>query len=615
QCCNEIDDSSEVYKINKLELDLGFVDKNNLIEDFRSKVLKQFYEGLSQAIRNMPSKEEVNLRDQLATESGAYPGGTDEDTAFHYKSDSKESELELLSHFMKTGRLPWWSRNAELIDLIAVMDNQLKAVESQFIKLLEEAIAYPAVIKRLIYQFSNNQLQRIVEILAEINREAIGEIFNNVFKCLIKLPRFEDDQEKIIQNNIWQSIFAGLVTDLKGISEKEEFEELLIKHLPEQYRVELVKPKKAAEEEIMEKESVLAITIANKESQLSMLFKEISALVKENEDKKIFLRPDIKVLESAGESLFELLDNIKSIKEQQISQNKAIKVGELTTMQLKHRLISLTTIFQEKLLQLGNRIQSILNAELVSTELIKDRNTREKLETIQALVNELVNSIVSRPGKKRFVFDFSVKTGDDVILTTKEPTPNDDEDDGHQRVKHRRKKHSDLFAESEEIYINNSGLVLLWPYLGRFFKSVGCMDGNQFIDKAKQEHTVLLLQYLIQGHQGFNEYDLALNKILCGLDPNYPVPTVVELEDKEIEEADTLMSTLIQHWTVLKNMSPDGFRRMFLNREGMISTRDGNYVLRVEEQAYDVLIDKMPWQITTIKLPWMENLIFVEWRL
>ncbi|MCG8333567.1 MAG: hypothetical protein MJE63_03560, partial [Proteobacteria bacterium] len=47
QCCNEIDDSSEVYKINKLELDLGFVDKNNLIEDFRSKVLKQFYEGLS----------------------------------------------------------------------------------------------------------------------------------------------------------------------------------------------------------------------------------------------------------------------------------------------------------------------------------------------------------------------------------------------------------------------------------------------------------------------------------------------------------------------------------------------------------------------------------------
>ena len=60
-------------------------------------------------------------------------------------------------------------------------------------------------------------------------------------------------------------------------------------------------------------------------------------------------------------------------------------------------------------------------------------------------------------------------------------------------------------------------------------------------------------------------------------------------------------------------MSVRGFRGTFLLRKGQLSTRDGVWLLRVERQTYDVVLDRFPWSLNIVKLPWMEALMQVEW--
>ncbi len=596
RCCNEISDSSEVYKINKLEIDLGKIDRNNLVEEFKSKILKQFYEGLSQAIREMPSKEEIKLRDHLATESEAYPGETDEDARIHYKTAPDESELELLSHFLKTGRLPWWKGKNDKIDLHLMMDRQLEKADSEFIGLLEMLVRVPAFADRLIYQFSADQLERVVEVLSKADRESIRQGFKNLSYRLEELSALKKTPGKTIQK------LPGLFQ--RNPDQAESFEKGA-KIGSVDAENDVAPGKHSISSGSGETGEAYALTIANQVSQLKRLLKEVSALISHKDSSAFVSKQNLIVFESSGEILFELLQILKSIRDRQTGISEVLNSDKPTDRQIKHRLVTAVITIPEKLLLLDRCVQSLIREELALAESTPGRTVKARLETILTLVSDLIDNGLSKPKRKGYRFEFDSKHGDRVRKAT----------EGREIENPRPKSHSDLFAESQELYISNAGLVLFWPYLGRFFTSAGSLDKNRFINKTKQEHSVLSLQYLAQGHQGFNEYDLTLNKIICGLDPNDPVPTVVQLDDKEIEEAETLVSTLIQHWSVLKNMSPGRFRQMFLNREGMISTRDGNYVLRVEEQAYDVLIDKMPWQITTVKLPWMENLIFVEWRL
>jgi hypothetical protein len=56
-------------------------------------------------------------------------------------------------------------------------------------------------------------------------------------------------------------------------------------------------------------------------------------------------------------------------------------------------------------------------------------------------------------------------------------------------------------------------------------------------------------------------------------------------------------------------------RGTFLTRPGKLSMRGGDYLLQVEEQSFDVLLDHLPWSISAVRLPWMARIIWVEWRM
>jgi hypothetical protein len=169
------------------------------------------------------------------------------------------------------------------------------------------------------------------------------------------------------------------------------------------------------------------------------------------------------------------------------------------------------------------------------------------------------------------------------------------------------------FSEADELYSDTAGLVLLWPFLGRFFKRLELITENRFRDDAAVQRAVGLLQYLATEEAEPPEYRLPLAKVLCGLEPDAVFLLEPPLSGEEREEGGLLLSAVIEHAPILGKMSIAGFRGTFLLRRGILGQRDGAWLLRVERETYDIVLERFPWTIDWVKLPWMVAPLRVEW--
>ena len=164
----------------------------------------------------------------------------------------------------------------------------------------------------------------------------------------------------------------------------------------------------------------------------------------------------------------------------------------------------------------------------------------------------------------------------------------------------------------EGIYVENAGLIILHPFLPQLFTMLGIAAAAELL---QSQRALCLLHFLTTGQVIAPEYELILPKILCNVPLETPVESDVELTDDERKEADALLEAVIRHWEVLRNTSCGGLRGTFLLRHGKVSLRDdGDWLLQVEAQSFDILLDRLPWGISMIKLPWMEKMLWVEWR-
>lgn len=168
-------------------------------------------------------------------------------------------------------------------------------------------------------------------------------------------------------------------------------------------------------------------------------------------------------------------------------------------------------------------------------------------------------------------------------------------------------------AEGTVYYINNAGLILLHPYLSFCFDALGLREGQQFKDEAAKHRAVQLLGYLAYGEEEIPEYDLVLPKILCGILPAEPVKRFIPLTNAEKNEANELLAAVISHWNALGNTSPDGLRGNFLLREGKLEWKEEEWQLYVTQQAYDMLLNRLPWGFSVVGLSWMPWLIKTVW--
>lgn len=176
-----------------------------------------------------------------------------------------------------------------------------------------------------------------------------------------------------------------------------------------------------------------------------------------------------------------------------------------------------------------------------------------------------------------------------------------------------QKKTTDVFSDVDEVFVSNAGLVILWPYLGRFFTGIGLLTEGRFKDQEAAERAAVICHYLVTPHEQPSEPSLVLNKLLCGLDLDEPIPLEIVLTEIEQKAIDELLSATAGNWAALKTTNPNALRYLFLQRDGSLQIKDGSYLIRVERKSHDILLEKLPWSIANIKLAWLEPIIRVEW--
>jgi hypothetical protein len=161
--------------------------------------------------------------------------------------------------------------------------------------------------------------------------------------------------------------------------------------------------------------------------------------------------------------------------------------------------------------------------------------------------------------------------------------------------------------------VTAAGAVLLHPYLGAFFRSLGLTEAGQFRDPEARGRAVLLGQFLATGDERPAEPDCLLMKLLCGLPLTAPLPRDTRIGAAERAEAEALLTAVIGHWGRLGAATPEGLREGFLRRPGLLRLAGEGPVLTVERRTIDILLDRLPWALSRVKTPFMDRVLAVEW--
>gem|GEM_PF-4931757 len=180
------------------------------------------------------------------------------------------------------------------------------------------------------------------------------------------------------------------------------------------------------------------------------------------------------------------------------------------------------------------------------------------------------------------------------------------------RISKKTPRQTDL--EPEGIFVPLAGIVLTHPFLPAFFERLGLLNGEgQFHDEATQERAIHLLYYLATGLQHPAEEELALLKILCGIDLETPVERELDLTEIEKTETLNLLSALISRWEALEGSTPDDLRGSFFTRDGKLRRGELGLYLTVETKTWDILMAKLPWGLSPLMHTWMREMLWVDW--
>jgi len=180
--------------------------------------------------------------------------------------------------------------------------------------------------------------------------------------------------------------------------------------------------------------------------------------------------------------------------------------------------------------------------------------------------------------------------------------------------KERLLEETDL-PNGKSYYVDDAGLVLLHPFLLHLFNRLGFLDEDQeFKSLDVQERAVCLLRFMAGYRPPYRDYQLALEKVICDLPLAFPVSIDTELKKEDLEEARQVLEAVCQYWKPLNGTSPEVLQQSFIRRAGNLAYEDGAWIVRIEGQTLDILLDDLPWEISLLLFPWKDDMIMVEWQ-
>ncbi|MBD2681493.1 MULTISPECIES: contractile injection system tape measure protein [Nostoc] len=572
---SQFSSSEIIYRINTLEINLGNIDINNLEEELVNKFIEKLEEqllkqiGVSTSNFSEQTQPDTKLRESsillpaieaLVDETGRHG---DKNTGENQVSsadatwdkrrsdkieileiaDKEASQLNIFSYFIQTGMLPWWSKKLSKQELEECCDRLITNSPNQIKSLVEKNFKIPNQLQRIIYQYSDSILLKIVGLFTN-DADLVKFIadYNTDTKLIFKqLEQTKNIPQAKLRLDKWQGIFFSLSLDSNIQLNKLKLIQANLLHISTSNGI-------------------------NYSELLNSLVTKVNYLIREGQHFKTTLTKILTEIQTASQET------------QFFKEDKQVNLllSELQQLSLNRQI---SPQYAQEANQLIHELKRLLNE-------IKNSATLENQPHQTKRLNQLLQIAQTLKIKIQQETNFQQSTLLNAVNT---------------------------FSQSDEIYIYNAGLILLWPFLNRFLVKIGLVANNLFINKMSAERASLLLQYLVDASTESSEHIFPLNKILCGIDLLEPINTNLEITTNEQAECENLLSAVIQNWSILKNTSIEGFRKAFLHRNGILKVHNDGWLLQVERETYDVLLDRIPWSIQVIKLPWMENILYVEW--
>ena len=539
------------YQIGNLELDLGKIKPENL----RTEMPRRISEQLSN-----------NLNSRLARTSDII--------------SEQEKQLSLFSHFLETGRAPWWTERLHRKTLGQLVEKLCINSPTELKGLMLHVIKDERRICRLINQLPDQclysiselylsahdvvsiarQYSDIVALFTELGREkAIPEIY-----APIQLSAGPAKHSRIkLRGHYWQNV---LISVAYGPANAFSCDQLLLNTL-------------------------VSLTGNNDEAYCSLVTGLSNAvrLLKDSGYKFSSRLPGL-IAEFVTEMAYLPEEAVPSSGSSESDEDMGLTgpVTAINALSSKKRVTAasaLTGAARQKILRDLPPQGDARDRRSLATGSSVKRNASSSKKRVTAA------SALTGAARQKLLQNSSAQERPGVQPET---------------IK-------DPFTDSNEDYIYNAGLVIVWPYLPRLFLNLGMVDNGNFINMDTAERAALLLQYLVEPDTEMPESLLSLNKLLCGFELSWPLPADFTPTEREQSECDALLKAVTCHWDVLKNMSFERIRLDFFQRQGVLSARAGNWLLQVEQQMHDILMQKLPWPIGVVKLPWMDCALLVDW--
>ncbi len=476
-------DEKKRYQIDKLTVDLGNVQIENIAAVFTEK----FKDAL------------VSVEDLGDVEDDI------ENTKEEKADILQKTPLQVVSYYLKMGRLPWWSSNTTKTYLSEQLDQLIKTPDATFAKLLGQLPFNHVYLDRFLYTFTEEQILMCLQGLTDIPIQGLSTVKKELRDRIQKNAGVTDFN---IENTFWKVAF-------NQVPKAIDYKSLIA----------------SCEQQIV-KELGIDVKESKKENQNTYL-PAIRSLVEKQ--KKQY----------SGDTVW-----------QQLFQHVSKVVNSPSFYKLDFRLLK--------------EFQQLLAINVIENNL---QLIARHLQVLEAALKPL------QP---------------DVKSTVIETLPSQ-------------------FEDTDFITVQNAGLVLLWPFLQRFFENLEVIENKTFHDEMARHKAICALQYLCDEEDTeLFEGTLSLNKVLCGASLEDVVP-LIPLSEEEKKMAEGLLHSVIQRGPHWKNLSLEGFRASYLCRQGSLRIRDGHWLLQVQKETYDITLEKLPWGFNTIKLPWMNEIILVEW--
>lgn len=564
---DELTSEGQTLRVKELEVDLGPLSDSELEEAFLETCVRRIREEVGLRLRR------AELRPEAA----------------NYLVSRSTTVIESFHHFLATGRLPWRAPVEALRDLetavILAYEEKKDGSDPTLRRLLREEAPVP---QRLVRQFSDQLLKVLIQHLVPPGTSEMIIALNGLAgRTVEQLSGFSASAQQL-KRDLWLAIFHHLTTSGSSPDRSRQ----LLSAILDEWSASFPRTEEWdrvlnswSEQYASGKIPVTAPDFLSKAEWVDLI--------------EAMRRPDATDMVQAAASKERITRSVSTQEHDDAKSDdtdldpgpatEPDRVGEKKDEEIAPEQTSKETSFAQK------------DKPDVSKRNVPEDAEEEKKEEMQEkrLKRKAGESSSRAPVKK------------DETKTPAVPPA------GPPAERPRQSGPSYRGGSKEEpIFVENAGLSLIVPFLPRFFDALGLLSEGKFPDEIQQERAAHILHYLAYFNDRPPEYELLLNKLLCGIPLERPLERDILITEAEKEECRQLLEAVLRNWGALGGTRPEGLQQAYLQRKGKLLFQEGSrsWVLQVEKKSvFDLLLNKLPWGFSVLKMKWMPEMLRVEW--